>query len=126
MILCVFLECIPQHVRQLHSSDVTNSFVEFGFSFEWILQADPRFWWFANAVPNTGNLTFDQTYLLIGLSTHGEYNFQVQQERYVSSFSFKFSDTLNGSYQDYPKVINTLINMKLVQHLWFYYSTVGV
>ena len=60
-------------------------------------------------IPNTGNLTFSQTFLLVGFTTQGESI--SSQDRYVSEFSFQYSDSLDNPYQTYSQVFHYISSL---------------
>ena len=60
-------------------------------------------------VPNKGNLTFFQTFLLVGITTKG-------YDEYVSEFSFEYSDSLDNPYQAYSQVFHYIFSLLLLYY----------
>ena len=54
-------------------------------------------------IPNTGNLTFSQAFLLVGFTTVGN-SISGYGDLYVSDFSLQYSDSLDNPYQTYSQV----------------------
>ena len=83
--------------------DVNNSYVEQGLvDFSTLLSHTPpsdgeyfRVHIDLGNIPNTGNLTFSEPFLLIGFTTQGE------NRTGVYMFTFQYSDSLDGPYQTY-------------------------
>ena len=92
-------------MRQVNLSDVAASSIENGmYLFDGILLGDTRYTWFASGIPNIGMLNFTETFVLMGLSTQGQYFSDIMDERYVSSFSLEYAKSLNESYHEDIKV----------------------
>ena len=68
-------------------------------------------------IPNTGNLTFSQTFLLVGFTTLG--NSFSSQDRYVSQFSFEYSDSLDNPYQTYSQVFHYIFSLLMCYNLYY-------
>ena len=60
--------------------------------------------------PNTGNLTFSQTFLLVGFTTVGVSNTSYG-DRYVYDFSLQYSDSLDNPYQTYSQVFHYIFSL---------------
>ena len=77
--------------------DVINSYVQQGLvDFSTLLSPTPEAYFQSSTVPpNTGNLTFSEPFLLIGFTTQG------RTRTWVSTFTFQYSDSLDGPYQTY-------------------------
>ncbi len=75
-------------------------------TFNGILAGDPRYFWFSSGVPNTGVITFNDVYVLLGLSTHGAYLVDVNEQRFVSLFTLEHTDNVTESYNPQGKVWN--------------------
>ena len=61
-------------------------------------------------IPNTGNLTFSQTFLIVGFTTLGN-SISSFGDRYVSEFSFQYSDSLDNPYQTYSQVFHYIFSL---------------
>ena len=61
-------------------------------------------------IPNTGNLTFSQRFLLVGFTTLGNSNSSFG-DLYVSEFSFQYSDSLDNPYQSYSQVFHYILSL---------------
>ena len=91
------IECPPDQVRLIGHEDVNNSYMQQGLvDFSTLLSPTPEAYFQSPFVlPNTGNLTFSEPFLLIGFTTQG------RTRTWVSTFTFQYSDSLDGPYQTY-------------------------
>ncbi len=100
-------ECNPSSVRQLRTSDAISASLGNGpYFFSGILVGDPRYFWLSSGVPNTGVITFNGVYVLLGLSTHGAYLVDVNEQRFVSSFTLQHTDNVTEPYNPLAMVWN--------------------
>ena len=105
-----FSECRPEAVQLITPNDVVESSVLHGYDFEDILTVTEQtsysdFWHHYN-IPNEGNLTFQQPFLLLAMTTMGYY---LSGDGFISNFSLQYSDSLNGSFHAYPQVSNIIV-----------------
>ena len=94
------IECPLDQVRLIGPDDVNNSYVEQGLvDFSTLLShtppSDGEYFQSSTLPPNTGNLTFSEPFLLLGFTTQGVIR------SWVSTFTFQYSDSLDGPYQTY-------------------------
>lgn len=61
--------------------------------------------WGSNEIPNEGNLTLNQVFVIYQLTTKG---IVITTDRYISKFSLRYSESDNGDYMLYPMVIIVL------------------
>ena len=57
-----------------------------------------------DVVPNKGNITFKDTFILVGLTTAGFKLEPTKNDQFVSNFIFEYSDTLTSPYKAYHQV----------------------
>lgn len=109
-------ECQPEAVQLITPSDVVDSSLLHGSDFEDILTvAEQSLLWGDNDIPNEGNLTFQQPFLLLAMTSMGDH---ISDDRYISNFSLQYSDSLNGSFHTYPRVSN-IINISINYSIYF-------
>lgn len=112
-------ECQPEAVQLITPSDVVDSSLLHGSDFEDILtvteQTSYTDYWRDDEIPNEGNLTFQQPFLLLAMTSMG---FFLSDDRYISNFSLQYSDSLNGSFHTYPRVSN-IINISINYSIYF-------
>lgn len=105
-------ECQPEAVQLITPSDVVDSSLLYGSEFEDILTVTEQnsvLLWGDNDIPNEGNLTFQQPFLLLAMTSMGD---RITDNRFISNFSLQYSDSLNGSFHTYPRVSN-IINISI-------------
>ena len=100
LVILNIIECPPDQVRLIGPDDVNNSYVEQGLvDFSTLLShtppSDGEYFQSSTLPPNTGNLTFSEPFLLLGFTTQGE------TRSWVRTFTFQYSDSLDGPYQTY-------------------------
>ena len=102
-------ECQPEAVQLITPNDVVASSVLHGSDFEDILtvtEQNSALLWGDNDIPNEGNLTFQQPFLLLAMTSMGDH---ITDDRFISNFSLQYSDSLNGSFHAYPQVSNIIV-----------------
>ena len=99
LVILNIIECPPDQVQLIGPDDVNNSYMQQGIvDFRTLLSPAPSLasgFFQASILPNTGNLTFSEPFLLIGFTTQGVIR------SWVSTFTFQYSDSLDGPYQTY-------------------------
>lgn len=111
-------ECQPEAVQLITPSDVVDSSLLHGSEFEDILTVTEQnsvLLWGDNDIPNEGNLTFQQPFLLLAMTSMGD---RITDNRFISNFSLQYSDSLNGSFHTYPRVSN-IINISINYSIYF-------
>lgn len=112
-------ECQPEAVQLITPSDVVDSSLLYGSEFEDILtvsqQTSSSDYWRQYEIPNEGNLTFQQPFLLLAMTSMGYF---LSDDRFISNFSLQYSDSLNGSFHTYPRVSN-IINISINYSIYF-------
>lgn len=63
--------------------------------------------WGSDVIPNEGNLTFNEVFVIYQLTTRGEY-YNFYNTSYISKFSLQYSESDNGDYMLHPMVIKWL------------------
>lgn len=106
-------ECDSESITQILSEDVKTDFIEVGKPLRHILLGDGRYLWRSAAFPNEGNLTFNNTWVIMGFSTQGEYIYNgfSYEEAYVSSFSLEYTDSLDNPYKEENKMVSQVMYM---------------
>ena len=104
----MLIGCPANSVQLITSNEVIDSSVLHGDNFSEVVDTTHifnRYFWEIRGqfIPNQGNLTFNDTYVLLGITTAGDVQFPDRQF-YVSNFSLHYSESLNSSFMFYPKV----------------------
>ena len=107
--LFVCLDCPSNKIRLISTdNDVEELFADSpGLNgFDRVATASTVFnedYFIDSTVPNTGNLTFSERVVLIGITSAGIHFDGF--DRYVTSFTFQYSNSLTGPYDTYPLVM---------------------
>ena len=112
-------ECQPEAVQLITPSDVVDSSLLYGSEFEDILTVSEQNsfsdYWGDDEIPNEGNLTFQQPFVLLAITSM---EYFLSDDRFISNFSLQYSDSLNGSFHTYPRVSN-IINISINYSIYF-------
>lgn len=119
------LECPLNHIRLVHQDEVASSFaerspVQFSNVISPLLQFSEGFF-HSFDIPNTGQLVFDDDFVLVGLTSQG---YEVSYLYFVSNFTFQYSNVADSSdFTTYPIVS---IRYHTVYHLHYKFISLSI